>query len=486
MKSKKLGWNLDNSYSRLSDIFYRLVEVNPVSSPKLRLLNESLSWELGLDPDELKKEENIEILAGNRKAEGMSLLAQAYGGHQFGHFTMLGDGRALLLGEQIRPDGSRVDIQLKGSGRTPYSRGGDGRAALGPMLREYLISEAMHYLGIPSSRSLALVETGDKVYREKPLKGAILTRVSASHIRFGTFQYASAWGSLDDLKELSDYSIERHFGEIQNDANPYLSLLERVIDLQASLIARWKLVGFIHGVMNTDNMTISGETIDYGPCAFMDIYDPATVFSSIDRQGRYSYGNQSSIGEWNLTRFAETLLPLLDEDRDRAIEIAKEALNRFEPLCRSYWLSGMRRKLGLIEAREDDLDLIDELLTIMKEKTADYTNVFVALSLDEFDLLELFDSKDFKAWHGRWKDRTQSQDLSMDKIKSIMKENNPYIIPRNYKVEEVLEAAVDGDYGPFNDFLKELKNPYGYEKSQEKYAKLPPKSNKAYRTFCGT
>lgn len=486
MTSKKLGWNLDNSYSRLPDIFYKLVEANPVSSPKLTLLNESLAWELGLDPGELKKEENIEILAGNKAPEGSSLLAQAYGGHQFGHFTMLGDGRAVLLGEQIRPDEKRVDIQLKGSGRTPFSRGGDGRAALGPMLREYLISEAMHYLGIPSSRSLAVVETGDKVYREKPLKGAILTRISSSHIRFGTFQYAAAWGSIDDLKELADYSIERHFKEIEHDSNPYLSLLEKVIDVQASLIARWKLVGFIHGVMNTDNMTISGETIDYGPCAFMDIYDPKTVFSSIDRQGRYSYGNQSSIGEWNLTRFAETLLPLLDEDRDKAIEIAKEVLNKFAPLYRSYWLNGMRKKLGLIEAREDDLDLIDELLTIMKEKTADYTSVFVALSLDKFEELDLFESEEFKTWYDKWIDRIKSQDISVDEIRKIMKENNPYIIPRNYKVEEVLEAAVDGDYSPFNDFLNELKNPYGYEKSQEKYAKLPAKSNRPYRTFCGT
>lgn len=486
MKDKNLGWNLENTYMGLPDIFYKLVEANPVTSPKLVMLNNSLALELGLDPDQLSKEENIEILAGNRPVEGGLLVAQAYGGHQFGHFTMLGDGRALLLGEQISPDGHRVDIQLKGSGRTPFSRGGDGRAALGPMLREYLISEAIHYLGIPSSRSLAVVETGDYVYREKPLKGAILTRTSSSHIRFGTFQYAEAWGSYYDIKAIADYSINRHYKEVENHENPYLGLLEKVIDAQASLIAKWKLVGFIHGVMNTDNMTVSGETIDYGPCAFMDIYHPDTVFSSIDRQGRYSYGNQSSIGGWNLSRFAETILVLLDENEDRAIEIAKEALKKFMPLYSDYWLDGMRAKLGLIDSREDDLGLIEELLTLMKEEGADYTNTFIGLTLDNYDDLDLFKNEDFKSWHGRWQARTRSQEASIDEVKSLMKKNNPYIIPRNYIVEEALEKAVEGDYSLFNDFLNEVKDPYAYRESQKEYTRLPPVSNKSYRTFCGT
>lgn len=486
MTNKDVGWNFHNSYTKLPNIFYKLVEANPVTNPKLCILNDSLAIELGLDPKQLGKEENIEVLAGNKVPEGGVLLAQAYGGHQFGHFTMLGDGRALLLGEQITPNGERVDIQLKGSGITPFSRGGDGRATLGPMLREYLISEAMHYLGIPSTRSLAVVETGDKVFREKPLKGAILTRTSSSHIRFGTFQYAAAWGSVDDVRAIADYSINRHYREIKNNPNPYLDFLEKVIDVQASLISKWKLIGFIHGVMNTDNMTVSGETIDYGPCAFMDIYDPDTVFSSIDRQGRYSYGNQSSIGQWNLTRFAETLLPLLDKDNNKAIEIAKGALEKFQPLYESYWLSGMKSKLGLVESRTNDIDLIEELLSIIKDNKGDYTNTFVALTLGDFQDLDLLDNEDFKSWLVKWEHRIKNQDLSMDNIKKLMKANNPYIIPRNYKVEEALELAVDGDYTVFMDFLNELKNPYGYTESQKQYAKVPPEPDKPYRTFCGT
>ena len=357
MKNKNTGWNLDNSYTHLPDIFYKVVEPNRVTSPEVVLINSSLSSDLGLDADKLRNKDNIEILAGNEVPEDSTLIAQAYGGHQFGHFTMLGDGRAMLLGEQVTPEGERFDIQLKGSGRTPFSRGGDGRATLSSMLREYLISEAIHYLGIPSSRSLAVLKTGDKVYREKPQKGAVLTRVASSHIRIGTFQYAMAFGSLDDVKKLADYSIDRHFPDIKDDPNPYLSLLEKVTGVQASLIAKWKLIGFIHGVMNTDNMTVSGETIDYGPCAFMDIYDPNTVFSSIDRQGRYSYGNQSSIGEWNLARFAETLLALIDEDKERAIEIAEDTLRNFSLLYQKHWAKGMRGKLGLVEQEPGDMEL---------------------------------------------------------------------------------------------------------------------------------
>lgn len=484
--NKNIGWNLDNSYSKLPDIYYKIVDSNPVSSPKLAIINDSLAKSLGLDIDKLKKEDGINILAGNKAPEGSMLLAQAYGGHQFGHFTMLGDGRAMLIGEQITPMGDRVDIQLKGSGRTPFSRGGDGRATLGSMFREYLISEAMHHLSIPSTRSLAVVETGDKVYRESPLKGAILTRVAKSHIRFGTFQYGLAYGGISDVKELADYSIKRHFPDIENHDNPYLSLLERVIEVQASLIAKWKLIGFIHGVMNTDNMTISGETIDYGPCAFMDIYDPDTVFSSIDRHGRYSYGNQSSIGEWNLTRFAETLIPLIDDDKDKSISLAEESLAKFSALYQTEWLNGMKKKLGIIDDRSGDTKLIGGLLKIMKDNNADYTNTFVALTLDKLDDLDLFAIDEFKIWHSKWIDRIKSQSVSMDEVKRLMKNNNPYIIPRNYKVEEVLALAVDGDYSLFNEFLAALLKPYAYEKDQEEYAKLPPIPTTSYKTFCGT
>jgi protein adenylyltransferase len=484
MTNTQAGWNLDNSYTSLPDIFYKIVEPNSVSSPKLVLINNSLSSDLGLDADQLKKQENIEMLVGNKAPKGLKLIAQAYGGHQFGHFTMLGDGRAMLIGEQITPKGERFDIQLKGSGPTPFSRGGDGRATLSAMLREYLISEAIHYLGIPSSRSLAVVETGEKVYRETPLNGAVLTRIASSHIRFGTFQYATAWGSFDDLKELADYTIKRHFPGIKDDENPYISLLEKVIEVQSSLIAKWKLVGFIHGVMNTDNMTVSGETIDYGPCAFMDIYDPNTVFSSIDRQGRYSYGNQSNIGEWNLARFTETLLPLIDKDKDRSIKLAEDALKNFSIFYQKHWAKGMKNKLGLTGQEPGDMELINQLLTMMKENRADYTNTFVALTLDKLDDSDLFKGNEFKIWKEKWQSRIK--DTSIDKVKKIMKSNNPYIIPRNYKVEEALSLAVEGDYSVFNDFLNALKNPYDYSKEQEKYAKLPPISNTPYKTFCGT
>ena len=301
----------------------------PVRSPKLIILNHQLAASLGLNAEALQSEDGVAMFAGNRIPEGASPLAQAYAGHQFGHFNMLGDGRAVLLGEQITPEGKRVDIQLKGPGRTPYSRGGDGRAALGPMLREYIISEAMHALGIPTTRSLAVVTTGEAVIREDELPGAILTRVAASHLRVGTFQYVAKWGTVEELRILADYTLKRHFPDVEADENPYLSLLQEVIKRQAELIAKWQLVGFIHGVMNTDNMAISGETIDYGPCAFMDVYDPATVFSSIDRQGRYAYGNQPSIAGWNLARFAETLLPLLDDNQEQAVELAQEQITQF-------------------------------------------------------------------------------------------------------------------------------------------------------------
>ena len=376
MMTNEFGWNFDNSYARLPKTFFTLQNPTPVSSPKLVIFNESLATSLGLNGSALQREDGIGILAGNIIPQGATPLAQAYAGHQFGHFNMLGDGRAVLLGEQINPQGERVDIQLKGSGRTPYSRGGDGRAALGPMLREYIISEAMHALGIPTSRSLAVVSTGESVIRETNLPGAILTRVAASHIRVGTFQYAATWGKDGELQALADYTIKRHFPDIEEDENRYLSLLQEVIKRQAELIAKWQLVGFIHGVMNTDNMAISGESIDFGPCAFMDTYDPETVFSSIDREGRYAYGNQPYMAGWNLARFAESLLPLLHENQEQAIEIAEDAISNFAELYQSNWLAGMRAKLGIFNEETEDQPLIEDLLNMMQQYRADYTNTF--------------------------------------------------------------------------------------------------------------
>ena len=369
-------------------IFYQH-QPNSCTLTEVDILNDALATSLGLNVQALQSEDGVAVLAGNQIPEGASPLAQAYAGHQFGHFNMLGDGRAMLLGEQITPQGERVDIQLKGSGRTPYSRGGDGRAALGPMLREYIISEAMHALGIPTTRSLAVVTTGESV-SVKPTTGAILTRVAASHLRVGTFQYVAKWGTVEELRILADYTLKRHFPDIEADENRYLSLLQEVIKRQAELIAKWQLVGFIHGVMNTDNMTISGETIDYGPCAFMDTYDPATVFSSIDTQGRYAYGNQPYIAGWNLARFAETLLPLLHENQEQAVKLAQDAISDFTDLYHSNWLAGMRAKLGIFNEELEDESLIEDLLSMMQKHRADYTNTFRALTFDKMEDTVLF------------------------------------------------------------------------------------------------
>jgi uncharacterized protein YdiU (UPF0061 family) len=412
-------------------------------------------------------------------------LAQAYAGHQFGHFTKLGDGRALLLGEQITPQGERMDIQLKGSGRTPYSRGGDGRAALGPMLREYIISEAMHALGIPTTRSLAVVTTGEPIIRETLLPGAILTRVAASHLRVGTFQYAANWGTVDDLRTLADYALERHFPGFDEVEHRYLFLLQEVIKRQAALVAKWQMVGFVHGVMNTDNMTISGETIDYGPCAFMDTYDPATVFSSIDTQGRYAYGNQPPIAGWNLARFAEALLPLLDENPERAVELAQEEVSGFIQLYRREWLAGMRAKLGLFNEEIEDQSLIEDLLQIMHKHRADYTNTFLALTFDRTEDTCLFGSPEFAEWHKRWQARLGRQVESKEDSHQLMRNSNPAIIPRNHRVEEALEAAVNGDTSVMERFLDVLFRPYAHTPDQAEYAK-PSESTRPYRTFCGT
>lgn len=479
-------WNLDNSYARLPKIFFTNLSPTPVPSPKLVMFNPSLAESLGLNERELESEDGVEVFAGNKVPEGSVPLAQAYAGHQFGHFTMLGDGRALLLGEQMTPSGKRFDLQLKGSGRTPYSRGGDGRAALGPMLREYIISEAMYALGIPTARSLAIVSTGESVIRETELPGAVLTRVAASHIRVGTFQYVANWGTVEDLKTLADYSIERHYPEVTNVENRYLAFLQEVVKRQAMLISKWQLVGFIHGVMNTDNMSISGETIDYGPCAFMDVYDPATVFSSIDIHGRYAYGNQPKIAAWNLARFAETLLPLLHDNQEQAVELAQNVISDFPEQYHHNWLHGMRAKLGMLEEDSEDQALIEMLLRLMEIYKADYTNTFRALTINKLEEQGLFCSSEFVEWHEQWQARLARQKESEVTSKQLMFRSNPAIIPRNHRVEEALEAAVDnGDYSVMKKLVQALLEPYSYTSEQEKYA-VVPEQLMPYRTFCGT
>ncbi|MDF2677688.1 MAG: hypothetical protein K0Q97_2013 [Bacillota bacterium] len=480
------GWNFDNSYTNLPESFFTSLNPKPVSLPKLVILNNSLAKSIGLNADNLKSDDSVAVFAGNKIPENAKPIAQAYAGHQFGYFTMLGDGRAILLGEQITPEGQRYDIQLKGSGRTPYSRGGDGRAALGPMLREYIISEAMHALKIPTTRSLAVVTTGEQVYRENELIGAILTRVAASHLRVGTFQYASNFGTVEDVKKLADYTLDRHYSNYENEENKYLYLLKEVIKRQAELISKWMLVGFIHGVMNTDNMTISGETIDYGPCAFMDSYDPSTVFSSIDRNGRYAYGNQPTMAGWNLTRFAETLLPLLSDNEEQAIKIAQETIDEFNNLYQSNWLSGMRLKLGFFNEEKEDESLIENLLNIMKKYNADFTNTFCSLTMEKLEDTDLFKSQEFTQWHENWQNRLKKQEQSKESIMDLMKNNNPAVIPRNHRVEEALQAANNGDLSVMEKLLQILSKPYAYLPDQVEYAKLPQMSGCKYKTFCGT
>lgn len=483
----EIGWNLDNSYARLPETFFTIINPTPVSSPKLIILNYPLAASLGLDAKVLQSNNGIAILAGNEIPRGALPLAQAYAGHQFGYFTMLGDGRALLLGEQITPPGERVDIQLKGSGRTPYSRGGDGRAVLGPMLREYIISEAMHGLGIATTRSLAVVTTGESVFRETEQPGAILTRVASSHLRVGTFEYISKWGTVEDLQVLADYTLQRHFSEVDADESRYLFLLKEVIKRQAELIAKWQLVGFIHGVMNTDNMAISGETIDYGPCAFMDTYDPATVFSSIDTRGRYAYGNQPKIAAWNLARFAETLLPLLHNNEEQAVKLAQDAVSDFTKLYHCNWLAGMRGKLGIFNEEPQDESLIEVLLSMMRKYRADYTNTFLALTFGEPKDIGLFGTTEFAQWNDLWQTRLGRQKESKASSHQLMRNSNPAIIPRNHRVEAALEAAVkQEDYSVMERLLDVLSNPYEHSTKQADYSTLPPPSTSPYRTFCGT
>ena len=479
-----IGWHFDNTYSKLSDTFKEKVKPTPVHSPELVVLNDRLAKDLTLDFSKVEKKDLSQIFSGNTLPEGSSTLAQAYAGHQFGHFTMLGDGRAVLLGEHLVNNTNRYDVQFKGSGRTSFSRSGDGRAVLGPMLREYIISEAIHALKIPTTRSLAVVKTGEKVVRENLLPGAILTRVASSHIRVGTFQYIAAKQNIDDLNTLVDYTINRHYPEIQSSKNKALDLLNLVMERQCKLVVNWMRVGFIHGVMNTDNMAISGETIDYGPCAFMDHYNPKTVFSSIDQLGRYSFSNQPPITKWNLSRFAECLIPLIDKNEDKAIQLATEIIDYFQNIYEEKWLNMMRDKLGLFGKNKDDKKLIDDLLTWMEKNKADYTNTFCYLMNIKIANNSLYNDKDFINWSNEWQNRISINDNSKEKSLELMKETNPVIIPRNHKVEEALKAANENNLEVMNKMLSKFDNPYNEQKDIEDY-QLPSLDDN-YQTFCGT
>lgn len=486
MSDKEIGFRMEHTYTELPDTFFTSTHPTPVQEPELVLFNKPLARELGLHSTLLEDEKGVALLAGNRVLDVFYPIAQAYAGHQFGNFTMLGDGRAILLGEHRTPNGKKVDMQLKAPGKTPYSRGGDGRAGMGPMLREYIMSEAMHGLGIPTSRSLAVVSTGEPVIRETMLDGAILTRVSSSHLRVGTFQYAAAFGTEDDVRALADYAIERHDPDLVSRADKYMQFLTRVMDKQASLIAQWQLVGFIHGVMNTDNMTISGGTIDYGPCAFMNIFDPSTVFSSIDLQGRYAFENQPNIGGWNLARFAESMIPLFHEDEDKAVELAQEAVSRYGDMYVEYWLAGMRAKLGLGRELDGDDELIHDLLTLMETHKLDYTMTFIDLTRHTLEESCFAGIDELNAWHARWQKRLKQEDRTESEIITQMKRVNPAMIPRNHLVEEALEAAVeDKDFSAVRKLNDVLRDPFAYTDEQAAFMKKEIPTY-PYQTYCGT
>jgi len=479
-----IGWHFDNTYSKLSNTFKEDIKPTPVHDPELVILNEQLAEDLNLDFSKTKNKDLSSIFSGNSLPDGSNTIAQAYAGHQFGHFTMLGDGRAVLLGEHLANNNKRFDIQFKGSGRTSFSRNGDGRAVLGPMLREYIISEAMHALNISTTRSLAVVKTGEKVVRENLLTGAILTRVASSHIRVGTFQYIAAKQNIDDLVTLVNYTVERHYPEIQSSKNKALDLLNLVMEKQCQLVVNWMRVGFIHGVMNTDNMSISGETIDYGPCAFMDYYNSKTVFSSIDKFGRYSFANQPPITKWNLARFAECLIPLIDKNEDEAIRIATESIDNFQNIYEKKWLNMMRDKLGLFGEDKNDLKLINDLLNWVETNHADYTNTFCYLMDINSNINEKYKDQNFIKWLTDWEKRILFKNNSKDNSINLMQKNNPIVIPRNHKVEEALEAANNNNLKVMNDLLSILKKPYSKQKNIENYQL--PSNIQDYQTFCGT
>ncbi len=485
-------FSLDDSFVRDLDGLFVAWQAATVPRPTLLAFNEQLATELGLDADTLQTADGVAVLVGNTVVAGSSPIAQAYAGHQFGGYSpRLGDGRAVLLGEIHDVHGQRRDVHLKGSGRTPFARGGDGKAAVGPMLREYVMGEAMHALGIPTTRALAVVATGEQIARDTMLPGAVLTRVAASHLRVGTFQYAAHHDDPTLVRRLADYAIERHYPAAAHAANPYLAFIQYVADAQAALVARWMLVGFIHGVMNTDNMTISGETIDYGPCAFMDAYDPATVFSSIDHGGRYAYGNQPNIAQWNLARLAETLLPLIHPDDATAIALATEVLRSFTKRFHDCWTDGMRAKLGLVEAHDGDAELMNDLLTLLQTHHVDHTSLFRALASllrgDSARVDELFtDRLAFDTWAARWHHRLATAAHEPGDTADAMDAANPVYIPRNHKVEEALSAATAGNMTPFDQLLEVLAEPFTLRPGLESYAAPAPPTDTEYHTFCGT
>jgi uncharacterized protein YdiU (UPF0061 family) len=480
------GWCFDNTYVKLPPQFFVHQAPRTVARPRLLLLNYPLARELGLDPEWLKSKDGVNMLAGNAVVSGSDPIAQAYAGHQFGHFTMLGDGRAILMGEHITPGGQRFDIQLKGAGRTVFSRGGDGLAAVGPMVREYLISEAMAALGIPTTRSLAVIGTGEKVVRESVLYGAVLTRVASSHIRVGTFEYASAINDTAALRELLLYTMRRHYPEIPENSGGALALLERVIKRQANLVAGWMLSGFVHGVMNTDNMTLSGETIDYGPCAFIDTFDPATVFSSIDHGGRYAFGNQPTVAQWNLGRLAEALLPMIAKNEDEAVLLAQNVIDQFPQIFKQAWLEGMLKKLGLVEERPGDDSFVESLLDIMHKNKLDYTATFRMLSTAVSADVHV-EPEPLEQWRCRWLERVDKQNVGHEETAKLCAGSNPAVIPRNHLVEEALSSIItDDNYGPLNKLIGVLSRPFESNESTRYYERPPEHVNPDYRTFCGT
>ena len=484
-----------SSYASLPERFFARVQPTQVAAPHLIKLNQALAMDLNIDVSALDAAALANLFSGNVAPQGAVPIALVYAGHQFGHFVpQLGDGRAILIGEMRDRSGVLRDIQLKGCGRTPYSRSGDGRAALGPVLREYLVSEAMHALGIPATRTLAAVTTGESVQRETALPGAILTRVAASHVRVGTFEYFAARGDAAGTKILADYVIDRHYPLCAHDESPYLALLKQVVSRQAALIAAWMNVGFIHGVMNTDNMAVSGETIDFGPCAFMDTFDPATVFSSIDERGRYAYANQPNAALWNLARFAETLLPLIDVDSQRAIGVATEAIATFETLFNDSWLGGMRRKLGLSTSEQGDRQLAEDLLKAMHRNQADFTLSFRALCTAARDRqgdaplrAQFLNALDYDEWALRWRARMSREATTLESRTESMQAVNPAYIPRNHRVEQVIVAAVErSDFAPFEEFSEVLAAPYVERAAFARYANPPQPQERVLQTFCGT
>ena len=483
---KNFGFSFDTTYTTLPKQFFSESEISKVPDPKTVIFNKELADNMGLDFSGCSDLDKANLFSGNQLPLGATPFSQAYAGHQFGHFTMLGDGRAHLWGEHIIPSGTRLDIQFKGSGRTAYSRNGDGKAALGPMLREYIISESLFNLGISTTRSLAVVLTGEPIMREMVLPGAILTRVASSHIRVGTFEFAAAQSDKSVIKSLIEYTIRRHYPSLINEDRKELNLIRLVMEKQVDLIVHWMRVGFIHGVMNTDNMTISGETIDYGPCAFMDTYDPNKVFSSIDHGRRYAYDNQPKVAQWNLARLAESILLGIENNIQKVFPVAEEIINEFSVVYKKKWLAMMGSKLGLFFLRKDDEKLIFELLDWMEKNNADFTKTFRDLSNATYPHSKIYEDYQFRQWFDRWQNRLKFNDRALHSAISLMKSVNPNIIPRNHIVDQVLKSAYSGDFKPLSDLLIAIKEPYKERTSISKYEDLPKPNEQILHTYCGT